>query len=107
MGTAAKQLCSRCHRIKGAGCECVSTAYNDSRPSAWERGYDRVWCALRKRFLAGNPLCSDCSEAGRTEPAVDVHHKIKVRDAPHLRLEISNLLGLCKRCHSIRTARGE
>jgi len=105
MATAAKQLCTRCHRIKGEGCGCA--ARSDDRPNAHARGYDSAWEKVRRRFLAGSPLCQDCLDAGRTTPAVDVHHKIKVCDAPSLRLAMGNLMGLCKRCHSIRTRRGE
>ena len=39
--------------------------------------------------------------------AVEVHHLRKLKDAPHLRLVEDACLPLCKRCHSLRTRRGE
>jgi 5-methylcytosine-specific restriction protein A len=52
-----------------------------------------------------DPCCEDCLP--RITPAVDVHHIRKIADAPELRLVMSNLMSLCKPCHSVRTARGE
>ncbi|MHB1651403.1 MAG: HNH endonuclease [Desulfitobacteriaceae bacterium] len=77
------------------------------RGSARERGYDGTWKRLRKMYLREHPLCEDCLEQGRLEPATEVHHKEKVREHPELRLAISNLRALSKECHSRRTARGE
>ena len=75
--------------------------------SSAQRGYDRVWRRFRHWYLGVNPLCQDCLLTGRSEPAVDVHHLVKIKTAPHLRLEPTNVMGLCKRCHAVRTARGE
>ena len=49
-------------------------------------------------------LCQACLEAGRAVPATDVHHQITVALAPHLRLDLDNLISLCKSCHSAITA---
>jgi 5-methylcytosine-specific restriction protein A len=80
---------------------------HDCRPSAARRGYDHDWRRCQAAFLAANPLCADCLAAGRTEPAREAHHVVKVRDDPGRRLDWANLLPLCKSCHSKRTARGE
>lgn len=77
------------------------------RGSARERGYDGTWERLRKMYLREHPLCEDCLEEGKLEPATEVHHKEKVKDHPELRLVWSNLRALSKECHSKRTARGE
>ena len=81
------------------------------RGSARQRGYDGTWERLRKMYLREQPLCEDCLENSLDDvtltPAVEVHHKKKVRDFPELRLVWSNLRALCKACHSKRTARGE
>ena len=67
--------------------------------------------ASRSRIgkLQLDPVCEDClaMKPERVTEAVDVHHKIKISERPDLRLELSNLMSLCKSCHSIRTARGE
>jgi len=77
------------------------------RGSSKSRGYDCRWEKLRKVFVNENPLCHDCMIKGIYTPTKEVHHIKKVRDFPLLRLVKSNLMGLCKSCHSVRTARGE
>lgn len=77
------------------------------RMSSSNRGYDGPWRKLRKTFIRENPLCHDCMVKGRYKPTREVHHIKKVKEYPSLRLVKSNLMGLCKSCHSIRTARGE
>ncbi|WP_399262197.1 HNH endonuclease [Terriglobus aquaticus] len=42
---------------------------------------------------------------GRLKRATDVHHIVPIRVAPWLRLVLSNLVSLCKECHSSITAR--
>ena len=56
------------------------------------------WKHTRKAVLAKQPLC-ECGEI-----AVDVHHIRDIRDggAPY---DQENLVGLCKRCHSLETRR--
>jgi 5-methylcytosine-specific restriction endonuclease McrA len=54
---------------------------------------------VRDQFVREHPTCVECGA-----PTQEVHHKIPVRQAPHLRLEPSNLVPYCKRCHSSVTA---
>ena len=75
----------------------------DRRESSAKRGYDGDWQRFRLWFLSRHPLCADCS----VERATDVHHIRKLADYPHLRLVESNCMGLCSRCHKVRTGRGE
>ena len=70
-----------------------------------ERGYDAAWRVVRSVKLMQDPCCEDCLP--RITPAVDVHHIRRISEAPWLRLELSNLMALCKACHAVRTARGE
>lgn len=81
----------------------------DERPSSHARGYDRHWSRERKAFLAAHPFCHDCYSIGviGNGLADEVHHVDKVATHPHLRLDWSNLIALCKSHHSKRTARGE
>lgn len=67
---------------------------------------NRRWQRLRQGKLRTDPLCEDC-KPGRTTPAREVHHKVKVSVRPDLMYEPTNLMSLCTRCHSKRTARGE
>lgn len=83
--------------------------YDRHRGSPSKRGYDDKWERLRNYKLSVDPLCEDCLEnqPKRFTPATEVHHMQKVAEHPELRLVLSNLRSLCKRHHSIRTARGE
>ena len=74
----------------------------DMRPSAARRGYGKRWRDLRQVFLTNNPTCQDCHGE-----ATEAHHVSKVRDDPGRVYDWSNLIPLCKPCHTRRTARGE
>jgi 5-methylcytosine-specific restriction enzyme A len=77
-------------------------AYEATRPSAADRGYDHHWRDLRIKFLAENPWCSepDCRQL-----ATDVDHVIAVKVAPEKRLDPDNLRAYCKQHHSAKTAK--
>ena len=79
--------------------------YERARGGSAERGYDWQWRRFRASFLslAENVLCRDC---GR-EHSTDVHHVLKLRERPDLKLDPSNCLALCHRCHSRRTLAGQ
>ena len=93
----------RAKRVKSIARKTV----NQLRGSACKRGYDRRWRKVRELFLKQHPLCRDCLEKEIFEPAVEVHHIQKIADRPELRMNITNLMALCKRCHGIRSAKGE
>lgn len=78
-----------------------------ARPSAAKRGYGRDWQRTRERKLAADPLCEDCQAEGRVTPATEVHHKLKLAEAPSQKHAADNLRSLCAACHGKRTARGE
>ena len=80
-------------------------AADRARGSASARGYDRLWRKLRLVILARDPLCLFCLEAGRVEASRQVDHIAPIAKRPDLRLEPSNLRGLCDACHSRHTAR--
>ncbi|MFA6308613.1 MAG: HNH endonuclease signature motif containing protein [Clostridia bacterium] len=100
------QNCGELIDINKRYCDKHINEYDRRRGSRTERGYDSDWVKLRRRKLMRDPLCEDCLEKGEIEPATEVHHIIKVRDRPDLRLDINNLRSLSKRCHSIRTRLG-
>ncbi|MBT8198950.1 MAG: HNH endonuclease [Acidimicrobiia bacterium] len=50
--------------------------------------------------LSSSPLCAKCEQHGRTTPAVDVHHRIPMKQRPDLTYVRSNLEPLCKACHT-------
>ena len=70
------------------------------RGTAKRRGYDRAWRAVRARKLAHDPLCEMCEANGLTQEAEQVHHikPFNGRSDP-LRLQRTNLMSVCRRCH--------
>jgi len=69
---------------------------HDSAKSTGERGYDWKWQKCRQSYVAKHPICQVCgSEITRM-----VHHKVPIDEAPELRLDHSNLVGVCSEsCH--------
>jgi len=106
MPRLSKIYCTRCHTAHERGaCERKRP---DHRPSPSLRGYDRRWQKIRGMVLAESPLCADPhgthAERGEVVLATEVHHIRPLRDGgTHRR---SNLMPLCKSCHSKITARG-
>ena len=64
------------------------------------------WRDFRRSYLRRHPLCVECERRGRTEPAVDVDHKISLRSAPALAFDESNMQALCHGHHSQKTRGG-
>ena len=94
-----RRLCWCGTPSKNIPCDrCKTKRRNEKR----SEDYDHQWRVLSERFRAEHPLCHDCWENGREEPSRDVHHIIPIRDAPHRRLDVNNLVALCKKCHSDR-----
>ncbi|NEX63453.1 HNH endonuclease [Noviherbaspirillum sp. 17J57-3] len=58
-----------------------------------------AWRKLRALVLAEQPLCADCERCGWTTPANEVDHA----DNDPTNNERSNLIGLCRPCHSRKT----
>jgi 5-methylcytosine-specific restriction protein A len=107
MPQLAKRFCLR------PGCpSLVPSGYCDKHKPVVDQTeknqiYDWKWRCFRKAFLADNPLCADCLADGRVTAATELHHRIKARLRPDLRLDPNNILQLCDTHHNIRTARGE
>ena len=94
------RLCS-CGRTVTGVCECrgvKQASREDYRASKSER-YPKGWDELAAAYRADNPLCERCMDHGRTTPAKDVHHKVKVSVSPELALEWNNLMSVCRKCH--------
>ena len=76
------------------------SAYNRRRGSAAKRGYDRKWRKTRARIIARDPICR---APGCIHPSTDVDHIVpKALGGSD---DDDNLQGLCKTCHSRKTAR--
>jgi 5-methylcytosine-specific restriction protein A len=65
------------------------------------------WLRLRAEVLQLEPFCRACRASGRKVLTVDIDHIRKHDGDDRLFWDRSNLQGLCKRCHTIKTTRGE
>ena len=74
----------------------------DERGTAASRGYDGQWQAVRLAYLSEQPLCEACLARGRTKPALDVDHIIPISKGGE-RLDPSNFMALCRKCHNRKT----
>jgi 5-methylcytosine-specific restriction protein A len=99
----------RAKAVNGPFCSAHAVSVRAARPyDAWRgssasRGYDADW--RRVRVLALVRDGRRCQSPGCGRPATDVHHKVTITRAPHLRLDLANLVSLCKECHSSITAK--
>ena len=68
--------------------------------------YKGNWPKIRERFVKEHPFCEECLKAGRLTPTEHVHHIKEIsKGGTH---EKSNLMALCKSCHSrIHAQRGD
>ena len=104
-------LCPNTTSNKNGYCDEHQALAVERRGSAYSRGYDKQWGKFRLRYLKEHPLCVDCLDkplpGEPVQPATEIHHKQKLRDRPDLKYDRENLMALCHRHHSIRTAKGE
>lgn len=66
-----------------------------------ERVRGRALQALRKRLLRANPLCVMCEAQGRVTAATELDHIVALTNGGTN--ESSNLQGLCRECHGLKT----
>ena len=72
------------------------------RDPAMKKRYNRAWKRIRDRYIGSHPLCEQCERLWRLTPAEEVHHlKPLSQGGTH---DSSNLMSLCKPCHSEITA---
>lgn len=71
-----------------------------------KRRYGRAWKRIRDKYAAEHPFCEICFDRGIVVPVEEIHHKVPLREGgSHDR---SNLIALCKSCHSqIHAKRGD
>lgn len=63
-----------------------------------DRRYGRQWRKIRARYVAEHPLCEQCHKDDRLTPTQEVHHILPLsKGGTH---DFSNLMALCKPCHS-------
>ena len=77
----------------------VTKQYNQyERDPASNKRYGRAWKRIRDRYIKAHPLCEECEKQGRLTPAEEVHHIRPLSKGGGN--EKSNLMALCKSCHS-------
>lgn len=72
------------------------------RDPATGQRYGTAWRIIRCSYIAAHPLCEQCLKDGRMAPAQEVHHILPLSDGGTN--DSSNLMALCKSCHSQITA---
>lgn len=97
-------LCDECFLVRQA-------AYDEARPSAAARGYDREWAATRLAYLADHPWC-ECDDClllplYQRPEAVIVDHIDGLGPLGVRGHDPTNLRAMTKRCHDKRTARDQ
>ena len=105
MPAAIRSLC-RCGGIKTDGtCDrCGAKPAVKERKTRHERGYGRDWVKVTNLNRQLVPVCVLCWHKGITtiptiaDPLAS-HHIEKIRDAPEKRLDLSNVVSVCKECH--------
>lgn len=67
-----------------------------------KKRYGSRWTKIRNMYIAKHPLCELCLKEGRLTWAEEVHHIVPLgHGGSHAE---SNLMALCKACHSRITA---
>ena len=72
--------------------------YEKARAPIQNQRYGYQWRKLRARFLNRHPLCEQCRLNGKYTSATEVHHIKPLADGGTN--DESNLMALCKSCHS-------
>lgn len=74
------------------------------RDPGTKRRYGRAWKRIRDKYVMEHPFCEMCFNRGIIVEAEEVHHKKPLSEGgTHDR---SNLIALCKPCHSRIHAEG-
>jgi 5-methylcytosine-specific restriction enzyme A len=107
-----QQFCSmpNCPNLVASG-RCAAHApidrYARQAYAATHRWYgSQRWQDLRAAVLRAEPFCRACRAAGRLIVTTDIDHVVKHDGDPDRFWDRANLQGLCKACHSRKTARG-
>ena len=82
------------------------TAYRRQRGSSNAKGYTYRWQKEREAYLIRNPLCENClNKHDVIRAATEVDHIIAHKGDMRLFWDVDNWQGLCKSCHSKKTAK--
>lgn len=106
------KLCAKCGRVMDLGSALCPAcqAKADNRHKQYDNNVrdkraakfyaSAQWIRLRDTMLMrADYQCELCKQHGKLTPATEVHHKIPLRVDWSKRLEPSNLICLCHKCH--------
>lgn len=74
------------------------------KSSSSSKGYNYRWQRYRAGYLRRHPLCAACFSRKRYTPATEVDHIVPHKGDFELFWDPNNHQGLCKSCHSKKTA---
>lgn len=96
--------CDKHAKERQGGTSEAAKVYDERRGSARQRGYTKRWEKARENYLARNPLCKRCLDAGRVTAAELVDHiePVQSADDPGFYDE-ENWQSLCGGCHAVKT----
>lgn len=112
------KICHKCFKIVPLRHKCPHEENLAKEENLTKEEIDKYykkseWTSIRKKVLKLHPKCARCEalvKEGRKEynpldymygnDKVDVHHIHKVRLREDLAFDISNLVPLCRHCHS-------
>lgn len=69
-----------------------------SRDKSTKRRYGRAWKRIRDKYAAEHSFCELCFERGLAVPVEEIHHRLPLSEGGTY--DRSNLIALCKFCHS-------
>jgi len=81
----------------------VSYKYDEGRPSAALRGYDRQWRKVKQLYLKRWPWCRECLKQGKLVKATQVDHRKHLSGDHERFFDQRNWQSLCATHHSQKT----
>ena len=98
-----------CPALVSAGrCPTHAQALERARPNRDVRRwyFTAAWRSVRRQVLDEQPLCVECGKQQRITPAVDVDHIVPYEGDYGRFIDRTNLQGLCKLHHTLKTRAG-
>ena len=92
------------HRTAKGTASHTHARQEKDRGSSTQRGYGYKWQQARAGYFRKHPLCVHCEAVGRFTAATDLDHIQPHKGDQVAFWDASNWQGLCKSCHSIKTA---
>ena len=95
------KTCAKCGKIHPYNKRCFIGDYVKDKESKARSTY--AWRTKAEQIKEdANYLCEVCKDKGiYTYEGLEVHHIVKLRDAPDRLLDDSNLICLCEACHKL------